>query len=111
VDGRSAESRRFRDLVSAYADELGGVGEITEAQRALVTQAASVQLSAEALQSRIVRGDVVDADELVRVGNVLARLMAAIGIKKGSKAADGVADLHRYLVEIAEADDVEGAAP
>ena len=38
VDGRSAEARRYRDLVMSLADDLGGALAVTEAQRALIRQ-------------------------------------------------------------------------
>jgi hypothetical protein len=105
VDGRSAEARRYRDLVHAYANDVGGVETLTEAQRALVTQAASVQTSAERLQSRIVKGEAVDGEELTRLSNVLARLLAAIGMRKGNgKPSDGASALHSYLQSLAERD-------
>ena len=36
IDGRSAEARRYRDIVMSFADDLGGAVGLTEAQRALV---------------------------------------------------------------------------
>jgi hypothetical protein len=87
IDGRSAESRRFRDLVHAYASDVGGVEALTEMQRALVTQAATVQLSAEKIQARVVNGERVDGEELTRLSNVLARLLEAIGTRKAVEEA------------------------
>lgn len=42
VDGRSVEARRYRDLTTSIADDLGGASSLTEAQRALVRLAAAM---------------------------------------------------------------------
>jgi predicted ATPase with chaperone activity len=107
IDGRSAESRRWRDLVIAYANDVGGVEALSESQRALVTQAATVQLSAEKIQARIVAGEVVDGEELTRLSNVLARLLAAIGARKGNGKSDGSTALQDYLAARAAEQDAD----
>src|SRR5690606_12513061 len=75
VDGRSAPARRFRDLVREFTAELGGDDILTEPMRAMVKQAAAVTVEAERMQGAIVRGEEIDTEQLVRVTNVLARLM------------------------------------
>ena len=47
VDGRSAEARRYRDLAMSFADDCGGAASLTEAQRALVAQAAALTVQSE----------------------------------------------------------------
>jgi hypothetical protein len=111
IDGRSRGGRRFRDLVHAYAGDVGGIGAVTEAQRSLITQAASLQISVEALQARMVAGEAVDPEVLVRLANVQLRALAALGLRKGSKPADGASALQSYLQSIAQReDDAEDAA-
>jgi hypothetical protein len=79
IDGRSRGGRRFRDLVHAYAGDVGGIGAVTEAQRSLITQAASLQISVEALQARMVAGEAVDPEVLVRLANVQLRALGRSG--------------------------------
>lgn len=111
IDGRSRGGRRFRDLVHAYAGDVGGIGAVTEAQRSLITQAASLPISVEALQARMVAGEAVDPEVLVRLANVQLRALAALGLRKGSKPADGASALQSYLQSIAQReDDAEDAA-
>lgn len=95
VDGRSAIARRYRDLVAALADELGGEAGLNEPQRIMVRQAAGLAVQAETLQATIVNGEGVDLEELVRVGNVLTRALKMLGIR--SRARDSEPDLAAYL--------------
>jgi hypothetical protein len=78
IDGRTPSARRFRDLIDSFASDLGGMQQLSEAERALVKQAASVTIRAEQLQAGIVRGDAVDPDELIRLSNTSRRLLASI---------------------------------
>jgi hypothetical protein len=80
VDLRSATARRFKHLMQSYTLEFGGSA-LSEADRALIRQAVSLQLRAEALQTAIVRGDDVDNDELVRLNSESRRALAAIRAK------------------------------
>jgi hypothetical protein len=77
---RSATARRFKHLTASYAHEFGGPS-LSEADRALIRQAVSLQLRAEALQTAIVRGEDVDNDELVRLNSESRRALAAIRAK------------------------------
>jgi hypothetical protein len=94
VDGRSAQARRYRDLVIALADDLGGPDVLSEADKALVRQAAGMTLQAEAMQASAVRGEPTDAAQVVRVSNALARLLGQLRRKAKAKAAP---DLRTYL--------------
>lgn len=80
-DGRTRRARRFKELV---ADFEAGFGSATgPRENALIRQAAAVAVEAEGIQARILRGEPVDTDVLVRVTNVLARSLQALGIKSG----------------------------
>lgn len=83
-DGRTRRARRYRDLVAGFTADLGAHG---ERELALVHQAAAIVVQCEAEQGRILRGDAVDLEQLTRLTNVLARALAALGVKqaKGAK--------------------------
>lgn len=87
IDGRSASARRYRDLQIAFADDLGGADKLSEADKALCRQAAAVTVQSEGMQSKIVRGEPVDAEQLVRVSNTLSRLLKAISGKSHAEPA------------------------
>jgi hypothetical protein len=83
VDMRSAAGRRFRHLVGAYSDELGN--DLSEAELSLIRQAVALQLEAERMQAAIVRGEAVDADQLIRVSSTSKRLLNIIADKTGKR--------------------------
>jgi hypothetical protein len=84
VDGRSAEARRYKDLAVSLADDLGGVAGLTEAQRALVRQAAGTIVQSEKLQGAVLRGEDVDLEQLTRLSNALSRMLHRLGIKRAA---------------------------
>ena len=79
VDGRTAAARRYRDLVRAYTDELGG--NLSALQGIRVDHAAALTVRLEQLHTAIAAGgqDVSDED-LVRVSNALRRELSALGL-------------------------------
>jgi hypothetical protein len=82
IDGRSTEARRYRDLCFSFADDCGGAASLTEAQRALVRQAASLVVQSERLASAAIRGELVSDEQRTRVANALGRTLNRLGIKK-----------------------------
>jgi hypothetical protein len=98
VDGRSPEGRRFRDLVVSYADELGGAASLSEQDAALVRHAAAVTMQSEALQGAVVRGEHIDQEQFVRLGNSLTRALNALKARRKPKAKgalDSILERHR----------------
>ncbi len=97
VDGRSPGARRFRDLVNSYCQGAGkSYDAMTEAERNVVRQAATVQLQSEALQSAIARGEHVDTEQLVRLSNLSVRLLTRLGLVSPAND-DDAGDLASYL--------------
>ena len=76
IDGRSPSARRYRDLVESFTHDLGGMDQLTESDRALVRQAASLTIRAQQLQTAIVNGEPVNPDELIRLTNTVRRTLA-----------------------------------
>lgn len=85
VDNRTAYGRRYRDLCIAFAGDLGGGNALTSTQEAMIRQAATVTVESEKLQSKVVRGEPIDHEQLVRLLNLQARLVKQLGIKPKSK--------------------------
>jgi hypothetical protein len=85
-DGRTTRARRFKALVADF--EVGFGSTPGPRENALIRQAAAVAVEAEGLQAAIVRGETIDIDVLVRVTNVLARALAALGLKRGTGRQD-----------------------
>ncbi len=82
VDGRSVDARRYRDLAIAFADEAGGAANLSEAEQALVRQAAALTMQAEKLQGAAVRGEDVDLEQMTRLSNSATRALTRLGVKR-----------------------------
>jgi hypothetical protein len=95
LDGRSATARRYRDLQISYADDCGGEATLSEAQRTLIAQTATLQVQAERVQAAVLRGDVVDTEQLTRLANSVARNLVRLGIKRTVR--DTTPTLAEYL--------------
>jgi hypothetical protein len=100
VDGRSAASRRFKDVCAALTRDLGAAPTITDLT--LIRQAAALVLRAEQLQASIVNGEAVDDEDLVRTSNALQRALAALGVNR-RKRSSAVPTLEQYLQERSKA--------
>ncbi len=75
VKSHSADGRRFRDLMRAYSEPLGGLDALGAADIALVREAVSKTMLSEAMAGSLARGEAVDAEQATRVGNTLSRLL------------------------------------
>jgi hypothetical protein len=76
VDQRTVSAMRYRSLLDSYAEELGG--RLTEPEKALVQQIASMQIRIEQLQAAIVEGRDVDADQIIRLSSEHRRLLTSL---------------------------------
>lgn len=87
IDGRSAPARRYRDLVTDLAGDLGGAEALSAAEAAMVRQAAALIVRGELIQARIVNGETVDDEEATRVANAAARILNALRVKRRKREA------------------------
>ena len=76
VDGRSASARRLHDIIADLTADLGG--DLGQAEQLQVRTVASLVLHAERLTADMVNGKPIDSEELTRVSNSAARLLAAL---------------------------------
>lgn len=97
IDGRTRDARRFRDLVASFSESLGGESALSEAERALVRNAAGLAVKAERLQAAIVKGEDVDAEQLTRLSNCVSRVLGQLGVKRVRR--DQTPSLAEYLAE------------
>jgi hypothetical protein len=73
---RRRRHQRFEQLVAAYSAELGG--SLTETDKALVAQAASIAVHIEKQQADILQGRDVDEDMIVRLSSEHRRLLTSL---------------------------------
>jgi hypothetical protein len=79
IDKRSSLARRHRVFFQAFANELGGLENLSQAERGLVDQAAVIRLRIEQMRDKILSGaDDIDDAILARLSNSAAKIMAAI---------------------------------
>jgi hypothetical protein len=95
TDGRGTWARRRRDLIAAFAQELGRP--LRERDKALIANAASLIVRCEQMHVRIVNGAEVDDDQLIRLSNVATRLLTALGLDRVKPQPSGpsLADILR----------------
>jgi len=97
VDERSSGARRFRDLVTAYSADLG---DLSEADLAMVRTAAALTIKSEQMQAQLAAGEAVDSDALIRLAGTTRRSLASIQARAKPKANE---TLQEYLARKATA--------
>jgi hypothetical protein len=95
VDLRTPVGRRFRYLVGAYSSEVGP--DLNESEKATIRQVASLQVHIEALQARVLAGQDVDADQLIRLNSEHRRLLSALHKKAEASKPDAPRAIDQYL--------------
>jgi len=95
-DGRTAWSRRFRDLIAAHTADLGG--DLSEAQASLVRRASALEVQLEQLEADWTTGasaGVADLDTYSRLSNTLRRHLEAVALSR--KPSRPTPTLDQYL--------------
>jgi hypothetical protein len=95
VDGRSAEARRFRDVLGDLVEHLGGETWISEPQRHLARRASALIVSCERAEVSLAKGGEFDVGEYTTAANTLRRLLADLGLER--KARDITPTIDSYL--------------
>jgi hypothetical protein len=95
LDGRSAGARRYRDLVGAYAADLGGLDVISEVKVGLLRRLAATSVLAEQLEAKAMDGQEIDLSTYCNLASTAVRLSSRVGIER--KPRDVTPSLHEYL--------------
>jgi hypothetical protein len=101
-DRRSAMSRRFEDLTTAY---LGGLDEpLDEGTLALARSAAMTTMRLERIEARAIEEQEIDDERLVRLAGFLGRTLTALNALKAKArpSGDPRSNLQRHLEEMAQ---------
>jgi hypothetical protein len=97
VDLRTWPARRLRSLIAAYEAELGD--NLGEGEKATVRQVCSLQLRIEQLETAIVEGRDVNADEIIRLSSERRRLLTSLRARAEKNRSEPEDALQRYLAE------------
>jgi hypothetical protein len=82
VDGRTAQARRFRDLLDGFLREAGDTSEFAQS---LARRAAALSIFLEGEEAKLVSGQPVDIGGMTTAANALRRLLADLGIKREAR--------------------------
>jgi hypothetical protein len=96
IDGRRTTAKRFRELVAAFAYDLGGEASLTAAELALIRQAAVVTVAAEQMQTELLNGGAIATDDLVRSTNAVTRILVALGATRRKRGPAHVPMRERF---------------
>ena len=85
LDGRSSAARRFRDLVAAFVNDMGGAEQCSDIKLGLLRRLAAVTVQAEVLEARMINGEQVDIGTLCTLASTTVRLSQRLGIERAPK--------------------------
>jgi hypothetical protein len=94
-DPNSAWARRFHDLATAHATDLGGADRLSSSQLSLIRRCAAIQCELERMEAKLSRGEEVDLDVFTRTASHLRRIFETLGVKR--VARDVTPRLGEYL--------------
>ena len=91
TDGRGPWQRRAREVMAAHLSDLGGVDNISEAERSIVRRAATLTVELEQLEAKFAAGEATreHLETYQRVTNTLRRTLETIGIKRRARDDSG----------------------
>jgi hypothetical protein len=84
-DGNSRWARRYRDLIAAHCQDLGGVDLLSEAQLSLIRRASAIELELEQAEGKLSMGEAVDLDSFTRAASHLRRLFETLGLERKAR--------------------------
>jgi hypothetical protein len=82
LDQRSAEYRRFRDILCQIIADLGGAEQLSEGQRQLARRCATIAIECERMESQSVAGKKIDLEVYGALTDRLGRAFQRLGLKR-----------------------------
>jgi len=96
IDGRTRSAKAYRSLFAAFEREVGH--ELSAFDRSLLHSAVTLTFKAAGMQMAVVRGEAVDADDLIRLSSEARRIIDSLKVRSAKRNAQGDDDeLDRYL--------------
>jgi hypothetical protein len=100
VDGRTFWVRRFRDVNALHLSDLGGSGQVSEAEQSIVRRAALLTVELERLEMLFAEAGAAEPKQLdayQRCANTLRRLLQTVGLQRRQR--DVTPSLAEYLAK------------
>jgi hypothetical protein len=82
ADGRSASYRRFKDILGQILADMGGPDILSEGQRQLCRRAATLSITAEAMECDAVGNKPFDVDLYGQLTDRLGRCLQRLGLER-----------------------------
>jgi len=101
VDGRTVQARRYRELCSDLASDLGG--DPSAGQWLLVCRGAALAVQLELLEQSILTGTTIDAAEYASLTSVLIRTLKTLGLERRAKDVTPAATIDAHAAAVREA--------
>jgi hypothetical protein len=91
-DGRSPWARRWRDLIELHVADLGGLANLSEAQRSLVKRASTIEIELEQIEGKLSEGKAQDLATYATAAAHLRRLLESLGLERRARNMGNVVD-------------------
>jgi hypothetical protein len=95
IDHRTAEARRYRDVLAAIVSDLGGIDHLSEGQKQMARRAGMLAVQCEKIEAAAVSGAAVDLETYGQLVDRLGRAFGRLGLKRVAK--DITPSLDEYL--------------
>jgi hypothetical protein len=104
LDGRTRASQRTRELLSSIHVDLGGSGQLTQAQCQLAQRAAVLGALLEDYEVRWAAGEPFDLNAYLAGINAQRRVLATLGLER--RARDITPSLREYIRDAGEGETI-----
>jgi hypothetical protein len=85
LDGRGPGARRFRDLVSAFIADMGGVQNCSEIKLVLLRRLAAASVLVEHIEARALNGGAIDIAEFCNLASTTVRISSRVGLTRQTR--------------------------
>jgi hypothetical protein len=92
---RTPPAARLRELMSRMTADLGGPGNLTEAERQLIRRSATIALACEEMETKAAAGEPFDLTTYSTATGHLGRTLRLLGLKRLPR--EDVPSLRQYL--------------
>jgi hypothetical protein len=85
TDGRRLTARRFQDLYEDIANDLGGLDQLSQAQKQMIRRAATLSAESERQEAEWANGRPFDLTVYSTTSNCLRRLFETLGVQRQAR--------------------------